>query len=92
MNFEEETIGFPWFPIKGDADEVEHHEKFIEALCHMAINQKRVTAKAVKSENEKYDFRCFLLRLGFIGNEHRAFRGYYLKNLSGNAAFKRVDS
>jgi len=92
LNIEEETIGFPWFPLKGDADEVEHHEKFIEALCRMAINQKRVTAKAVNSENEKYDFRCFLLRLGFIGDEHRAFRRYYLKNLSGNAAFKRVES
>jgi hypothetical protein len=92
LNFEEETIGFPWFPLKGDADEVEHHEKFIEALCRMAINQKRVTAKAVKSENEKYDFRCFLLRLGFIGDDHKAFRRYYLRNLSGNAAFKRVKS
>jgi hypothetical protein len=92
INIEEETIRFPWFPLKGDADEVEHHEKFIEALCHMAINQKRVTAKAVISENEKYDFRCFLLRLGFIGDEHRAFRRYYLRNLSGNAAFKRVES
>jgi len=92
INTSEETIGFPWFPLKGDVDEVEHHEKFIEALCSMAINQKRVTAKAVKSENEKYDFRCFLLRLGFIGDEHRAFRRYYLRNLSGNAAFKRVES
>ena len=92
LNIEEETIGFPWFPLKGDANEVAHHEKFIEALCRMSINQKRVTAKAVKSENEKYDFRCFLLRLGFIGDEHKAFRGYYLRNLSGNAAFKRVES
>ncbi len=92
LNFEEETIGFPWFPLKGDANEVEHHEKFIEALCRMAINQKWVTAKVVKSENEKYDFRCFLLRLGFIGDDHKAFRRYYLRNLSGNAAFKRVES
>lgn len=91
INIEEEIIGFPWFPLKGNPDEVEHHEKFIEALCRMAINQKRVTAKAVKSENEKYDFRCFLLRLGFIGDEHRAFRRYYLRNLSGNAAFKRTE-
>ena len=92
LNLEEETIGFPWFPLKGDTDEVEHHEKFIEALCRMAINQKRVTAKVVKSENEKYDFRCFLLRLGFIGDDHKAFRRYYLRNLSGNAAFKRVET
>jgi hypothetical protein len=91
INTSEETIGFPWFPLKGDADEVEHHEKFIEALCRMANNQKRVNSKAVKSENEKYDFRCFLLRLGFIGDEHRAFRRYYLRNLSGNAAFKRME-
>jgi len=91
INTSEETIGFPWFPLKDDADEVEHHEKFVEALCRMVINQKRVTAKAVKSENEKYDFRCFLLRLGFIGDEHRAFRRYYLRNLAGNAAFKRVE-
>lgn len=92
INISEETIGFPWFPLKGDADEVEHHEKFIEALCRMAINQKRVTAKAVKNANEKYDFRCFLLRLGFIGDDHKAFRRYYLRNLSGNAAFRRVES
>jgi len=92
LTTEGETIGFPWFQLKGDADEVAHHEKFIEGLCRMAINQKRVTAKAVKSENEKYDFRCFLLRLGFIGDEHKAFRRYYLRNLSGNAAFKRVES
>lgn len=92
LKIEGETIGFPWFPLKSDADEVAHHEKFIEALCRMAINQKRVTAKAVKSENEKYDFRCFLLRLGFIGDEHKAFRRYYLRYLSGNAAFKRVES
>jgi hypothetical protein len=91
INTSEETIGFPWFPLKGDADEVEHNEKFIEALCRMAINQKRVTAKAVKSENEKYDFRCFLLRLGFIGDDHKAFRRYYLRNLSGSSAFKRVE-
>ena len=83
INTSEETMGFPWFPLKGDADEVEHHEKFVEALCYMAINQKRVTAKAVKSENEKYDFGCFLLRLGFIGDEHRAFRRYYLKTFQG---------
>ena len=53
INTSDETIGFPWFPLKGDAGEVENHEKFIEALCRMAINQKRVTAKAVISENEK---------------------------------------
>ena len=39
-------------------------------------------------ENEKYAFRCFLLRLGFIGDEFKADRKVLLQNLSGSTAFK----
>lgn len=38
--------------------------------------------------DEKYAFRCFLLRLGFIGNEYKAERKILLKNLSGNSSWK----
>lgn len=40
------------------------------------------------ADNEKYAFRCFLLRLGFIGDEYKADRKVLLKNLSGSSAFK----
>ena len=39
-------------------------------------------------ENEKYAFRCFLLRLGFIGQEYKTTRKVLMKNLEGNAAWK----
>jgi hypothetical protein len=39
-------------------------------------------------ENPKYSFRCFLLGLGFIGDEYKAARKILLKNLDGSAAFK----
>jgi hypothetical protein len=55
----------------------------------MAIERTRVTSKPKKSENEKYDFRCFLLILGFIGEEYKAFRKFMMRNLTGNAAFKK---
>jgi len=35
-------------------------------------------------ENEKYPFRCFLLKLGFIGNEYKAARKILLARLEGN--------
>ena len=35
-----------------------------------------------------YAFRCFLLRLGFIGDEYKAARRVLLKNLTGNGAWK----
>lgn len=81
-------VKFPWFPRTEDSDEVTHYTQFIEALCKMAIERNRVASTPRKSENEKYDFRCFLLRLGFIGDEYKALRKFLLRNLTGNAAFK----
>ena len=54
----------------------------------MSRNAKRVTATEKPVDNEKYAFRCFLLRLGFIGSEYKAERKILLKNLSGSSAFK----
>ena len=54
----------------------------------MASNAKRVTATEKAVDNEKYSFRCFLLRLGFIGAEYKAERKILLKNLTGSSAFK----
>ena len=41
-----------------------------------------------KTENEKYAFRCFLLRLGFIGTEYKKQRKILLSRLNGSSAFK----
>ena len=49
---------------------------------------RQVTATEKPVENEKYAFRCFLLRLGFIGSEYKAERKILLKNLTGSSAFK----
>ena len=70
------------------ADEIKAYTHFIGALCGMAKNQKRITAKEKEVDNEKYAFRCFLLRLGFIGNEYKDERKVLLRNLSGSSAFK----
>jgi len=55
---------------------------------NMAATQKRVTAKVKEPDNEKYAFRCFLLRLGFIGDDYKATRKILLRNLSGNSSWK----
>ena len=60
----------------------------ITALVEMAKNSKRITARERPVDNEKYAFRCFLLRLGFIGNAYKAARRVLMKNLDGNRAFR----
>jgi hypothetical protein len=84
----DETISFPWFRGELTSDEVNAYTHFVTALCKMAKTQKRVNATEKQVENEKYAFCCFLLRLGFVGTEHKAERKILLKNLSGNSAFK----
>ena len=81
------TVKFPWFSECG-ADERKAYTHFVSALCELAANVKRVTAKEQETDNDKYAFRCFLLRLGFIGSEYKAERKILLRNLTGSSAFK----
>lgn len=84
----ETTIKFPWFKLKGDSGEAEAYTAFVSGLCALAKKQKRVTAREKPVENEKYAFRVFLIRLGFVGDEYKAARKLLMKNLSGNSAFR----
>jgi len=89
METDDENVSFPWFSFTpNDSDTVTAYTHLIYALCEMARNQKRITATKKAVENEKYAFRCFLLRLGFIGEEYKTERKILLQNLSGSAAFK----
>ena len=83
----EETIEFPWFTIKQDGD-ADAYAKFITMLCEFAKNLQRVVNKPDASDNEKYAFRCFLLRLGMIGEEYKPVRKVLLRRLTGSSAFR----
>lgn len=84
----EETVSFPWFSELPEPEAAQAYTHLISALCEMSVNQKRITAKEKEVENEKYSFRCFLLRLGFIGAEYKTERKILLQNLTGSSAFK----
>ncbi len=88
VQVEADTVSFPWFSGETTAEEVKAYTHLITALCDMARNQKRITAKDKDTDNDKYAFRCFLLRLGFIGAEYKEERKILLRNLTGSSAFK----
>lgn len=81
-------VSFPWFPATPTPEELKAYDTFICKLCELARTQKRVTATEKPADNEKYAFRCFLLRLGFIGTEYKDARKILLRNLVGSSAFK----
>ena len=81
-------IEFGWFRPTDDQAEIAAYYQLVQGLCELARTQKRISALEQEVENEKYAFRCFLLRLGFIGPEFKDSRRVLLKNLSGNSAFR----
>lgn len=85
----EDRISFPWFSGEIDAETLKAYTLFITKLCELAKGLKRVNGKqSAEIENEKYAFRCFLLRLGFIGAEYKEERKILLQNFEGSSAFK----
>ncbi len=86
----EDKVAFPWFTLteRYESEEKAAYTAFITALVEMVRWQKRITATERDVENEKYVFRCFLLRLGFIGDEYNTTRKILLQNLTGSSAWK----
>lgn len=82
------TVKFPWFKQRLNQDEGQAYMQFISAICEMSLKSKHINPKPKEITNEKYAFRCFLLRLGFIGDRYKSDRKILLKNLKGSSAFK----
>ena len=58
------------------------------AISFKALTSKQASAARPETDNPKYTFRCWLLQLGFIGDEFETARHHLLKNLPGNSAWR----
>ncbi len=82
------SVEFRLFNSTLDPDEVTAYLQFTLALCSRAIDCKKAVVKKTRTDNEKYTFRCFLLRLGLIGEEYKTCRQVLLRNLPGDSAWR----
>lgn len=85
-----DAIRFPWYIKGAEVDGNTACMKLATAIVEMAKRQKRANAKEKATDNEKYAFRCFLLRLGFIGDEYKEERKILMRNLKGNGAWRNA--
>jgi hypothetical protein len=87
--FTKETIEFRLFNGTLHAGKIRSYIVFCLAVSHQALKQKSASAKRTHTDNEKYTFRCWLLRLGLIGDEFKNCRQHLMKSLDGNSAWRR---
>lgn len=86
--FSKGTIEFRLFNSTLHAGEVKSYIQLCLAISNQALHQKYASRTKCQSDNEKYTFRTWLLRLGLIGEEFKTARHHLLKNLDGNIAWK----
>ncbi len=86
--FTKGTVEFRYFNSTLHAGKVKAYVQFCLAVSHQAITQKCASAKTTVSDNEKYTFRCWLLRMGLIGDEFKTCRKFLLENLDGDIAWR----
>ena len=88
INITEDKVEFPWFDRELTPEETNAYMLFLTQLCKLSKELKHASPRQVETDNEKYAFRTWLLRLGFIGPDYKAARKLLLQNLSGSSAFR----
>lgn len=58
------------------------------AMSELAKELRYASPKKQQDENVAYALRCWMLRLGFIGDEFKTARDYFLRNAEGNCAWR----
>lgn len=86
--FTKGTVEFRLFNSTLHAGEVKAYIQFCLAVTHQALVQKKASSRRTETDNEKYAFRCWMLRLGLIGAEFKTCRLHFLKHLDGNSAWR----
>ena len=70
------------------AGELKAYIQLCLAMSHLAKMLRTASPKQQQEENPKYAFRCWMLRLGFIGEEFETARKILLRNMDGNSAWR----
>ena len=87
FDFINNTLGFNFYKATLDIEQVKTHLAFSTLLEAQAIKQKHSSVQQKKKGNEKYAMRCWLLRLGMIGDDYKVERKILLEKLTGNCSF-----
>ena len=91
INRDEKYLRFPWFKPESSVAEIDAYSRLVARLCETAKKKQRITAterELADGDNEKFKARCFLLSLGFIGDEYAQARKILLAPMSGNGSFR----
>ncbi|MDD4564234.1 MAG: virulence-related protein [Eubacteriales bacterium] len=88
FDFEGKTVTLKFLNDDASPEMVQAYAQFIALLNKISKELKYASARTTDTDNDKFTFRSFLIRLGMIGDDYKMTRKVLLKNLDGNSAFR----
>lgn len=88
FDFNNSTITFKFLEGEASPEKVLAYTQLVGLLNQNAKTLKHASAKSKDTDNDKFTFRVFLIRLGMVGDEYKVARKVLLENLDGNSAFR----
>ncbi|RUS44569.1 hypothetical protein [Cohnella sp. AR92] len=88
FDFDKQMLAFKFFLGEQTTETVQAYTQFVALLNHTAKKLKYASSKSKETDNDKFTFRLFLIRLGMVGDEYKIARKVLLDKLEGNSAFR----
>ncbi len=88
ITFMDGKLNFTGFPFSNNYAKTAAFQQLACAISKHVIDQKRIQAKLINTENEKYIFRVWLVRIGMDGKDCKQARKILMEKLSGHTAFR----
>lgn len=88
FDFDNNRITFKLYQEKVDSEKINAYTQLVGLLNQQAKTLRYASAKVKDSDNEKFTFRVWIIRLGMVGDEYKETRKILLRNLTGNSAFR----
>lgn len=86
--FQKGTVEFRAFNSTLHAGKVKAYIQLCMAISDAALKSSYASPARPVTDNPKYAFRCWLLKLGFIGDEFATARQHLIADLPGNSAWR----
>lgn len=88
FDFHNKRIIFKLDRNENEPEKVTAYKQLFELINQQAKMLKYASAKVKDTDNEKFTFRVWIIRLGMLGNEYKDTRKILMQNLTGNSAFR----
>lgn len=88
FSFDSSTIIFKFFQAERSPEEIHAYTQLVGLLNQTAMKLKYTSPKGKDTDNDKFTFRLFLIRLGMVGDKYKTTRKILLANLDGHSAFR----